>query len=84
MNENIKLLVDTVDTDVSGKWVGVDKLENFASNVVAECIRQLNHANAQHCAYTTHDQGTVDCVKQKIVKHLTSHFNITQKIGEIV
>ena len=84
MNENIKLLVDAVETDVSGKWVGVDKLEKFAYNIVTECIKQLNHANAQHCAYTTHDQGTVDCARQKIEQHLTSHFDVKQKIGTFV
>jgi hypothetical protein len=37
MNLQIKQLIDTVGTDVSGKWMAVDKVELIAELIVREC-----------------------------------------------
>jgi len=37
MNLQIKQLIDTVGTDVSGKWMAVDKVELIAELIVQEC-----------------------------------------------
>ena len=81
MNENIKTLVDSVGTDSSGKWVSAEKLETFAEDVILECVKQIDIANSQHCAYTTHDLGTVNCAKEKIQSHIIAHFNVKKPIG---
>ena len=38
MNLQIKQLIDTVGTDVSGKWMAVDKVELIAELIVKECL----------------------------------------------
>jgi hypothetical protein len=76
MNENIQSLVQNVGTDISGKWIGIDKLAPFAKDVIIECLKQIEIANSQHCAYTTFDLGIVHCAKEKITNHLKEHFNI--------
>ena len=37
MNSQIKQLIDTLGTDVSGKWMAVDKVELLAELSVREC-----------------------------------------------
>jgi hypothetical protein len=41
MNLQIKQLIDTVGTDVSGKWMAVDKVELIAELIVKECANEL-------------------------------------------
>jgi hypothetical protein len=77
MNENVKALIDTVGTDISGKWISAEKLETFAKDVIVECLKQIEIANSQHCAYTTFDLGIVNCAKEKITDHIKEHFNVT-------
>ena len=79
MNENVKALVDAVGTDISGKWVSAEKLEQLVQDVLQECLDQIEIANSQHCAYTTFDQGVVDCAKEKITNHVKQHFDVKTK-----
>lgn len=37
MNEQIKELINTIKTDVSGKWVSIDSMSEFANLIVQEC-----------------------------------------------
>jgi len=76
MNENVKALIDTVGTDISGKWISAEKLEKFSQDVILECLNQIEIANSKHCAYTSFDLGTVECAKEKIMSHITEHFDI--------
>jgi len=43
MNQKIKDLMAQAGTDVSGKWMGVDHVEQFANLVIKECIGVLEH-----------------------------------------
>ena len=43
MNKQIKELIKQVDTDVSGKWMGIDNAEKLAELIVRECALQCNH-----------------------------------------
>jgi hypothetical protein len=45
MNERIKELISKVGTDVSGKWIGVDKAEIFTELVVRECCREIVYSS---------------------------------------
>jgi hypothetical protein len=81
VNENIRALVDAVATDISGKWVSSDKLEQLVQDTILECLNQIEEANSQHCAYTTFDLGTVNCAKEKIVNHVKEHFGVKTGIG---
>ena len=44
--------------------------------VIRECIDVIETAPTQHCAYTTHDKGTVDCAVGKAVAALHTHFEL--------
>lgn len=39
MNQNLKELVNTVGTDISGKWVRIDNVEQLAELIVFECVK---------------------------------------------
>jgi len=41
MNEKIDLLVQQVGTDVSGKWIAVDRIDQLAELIVKECMNNL-------------------------------------------
>ena len=81
MNENIKSLIEKVGTDVSGKWMSVDKVEELVTTVAHECILLVDKSDVQHCAFTTHDLGTAECAKQKIVTAIKNQFNIKNNFG---
>lgn len=79
MNKNIKALVDSVGSDISGKWVSAEKIEQLVQDVLQECLVQIEVANSQHCAYTTFDLGIVNCAKEKITDHIKQHFEVKDK-----
>jgi hypothetical protein len=83
MNENIKSLINKVETDVSGKWINISQLDIFTEAVIIECLKQIEIANSRHCAYTTFDLGTVECAKEKIISHITEHFNVKITHGAV-
>jgi hypothetical protein len=44
MNTKIKELVDTVGTDVSGKWLSIDNVEILTKLIVKECVNVVDTA----------------------------------------
>jgi hypothetical protein len=42
MNLQIQQLIDTVGTDVSGKWIAVDNVDLIAESIVKECLANLH------------------------------------------
>lgn len=38
MNENIKKIISSFKTDVSGKWISTDRSEDMVNLVLQECI----------------------------------------------
>lgn len=54
--------------------VGGDLLQTFADLMLAECIKVVENTPT-HCAYTTHDLGTVQCTIKKSVEELKKHFS---------
>jgi hypothetical protein len=75
VNEKINNLIQSTKTDISGKWVGIDNLENLVERVVRECI-DVVESTPTHCAFTTHDLGTVKCTIEKASDQLYNHFEI--------
>ena len=53
MNSQIKQLIDTVGTDVSGKWMAVDKVEKFAELIVEECATVIEQNLFQGIGWNT-------------------------------
>jgi hypothetical protein len=78
MNLQIQQLIDTVGTDVSGKWMAVDKVEKFAELIVEECIRELEISrkcdpytgDLFNCEYNT-------CINEQTIV-LKEHFGVEQ------
>jgi hypothetical protein len=75
VNEKINNLVQSTKTDISGKWVSTENLENLVERVVKECI-DVVELTPKHCAFTTHDLGTVECTIRKASEQLHNHFEI--------
>jgi len=53
MNSQIKQLIDTVGTDVSGKWMAVDKVEKFAELIVEECATVIERNLYKNIGWNT-------------------------------
>jgi hypothetical protein len=53
MNLQIKQLIDTVGTDVSGKWMAVDKVELIAELIVQECATVIEQNLFQGIGWNT-------------------------------
>ena len=41
MSNDIKLIIEQVGTDVSGKWIAVDKADKLVELIVRECMSNL-------------------------------------------
>jgi hypothetical protein len=50
MNNNIRQLINQVGTDVSGKWIAVDKADELAELIVKECADFLKDKLDDHFA----------------------------------
>lgn len=50
-----------------------DRLEKLIDLVFEECVTAVRNTPT-HCAYTTHDLGTVQCTIDKSVETLYNHF----------
>ena len=72
---NSKDLLTKISTDVSGKWISADKLDQIIQIVAQECVDTVS-ATPTHCAYTTHDLGTVECTIEQSVKMLREKFSL--------
>ena len=59
MNENIKNLIENIDTDTSGRWISVGELEKLANLIVLECatIADIDDKNPAGCGYITKTKG---------------------------
>jgi hypothetical protein len=55
--------------------VGGELLEKFADLLLKEVIKTVE-STPKHCAYTTHDLGTVDCTIIKIVETVKDKFQL--------
>jgi hypothetical protein len=75
MNEKIKKIIIEQGTDCSGKWMSIENVESIAATVVNECITAVENT-PKHCAYTTFQEGIVDCTIGMSVKSIKQHFNL--------
>jgi hypothetical protein len=50
-----------------------DRLNNLIDLVIKECITAIKQTPT-HCAYTTHDIGTVTCTIEKTLETVKKHF----------
>lgn len=50
------------------------RMQKMVDLVLKECIVAIEQT-PKHCAFTTHDLGTVDCTIRKVVETVTKHFN---------
>lgn len=69
MSEKIKKIVERAKTDTSGRWISTEDVYQLLKDVTDESITAVKNTGKQ-CAYTTHDNGIVDCTIAKSVKIL--------------
>jgi hypothetical protein len=62
--------------------VGGEILEKFANLLIKDVLQEVDDANTNHCCGTTYDLGLAQAVKQKILKHLCTEYEITYRAGE--
>jgi hypothetical protein len=51
METKLQNLVKQVGTDVSGKWIAVDKIDQLAESIVRECMEVVSKKCASPTAY---------------------------------
>jgi hypothetical protein len=73
MSNRIKNIINEVRTDVSGKWVSIDDLENHTKSVIDECLDVIKKTPT-NSAYTTFDMGVVKGTIEKSVETVKKHF----------
>jgi len=62
--------------------VGGAILEKFADLLIKDLIQEADDANVAHCCGTTYDLGLAQAVKQKILTHLCTEYEIKYLSGE--
>lgn len=72
---NSKDLLTKIDTDVSGKWISVDKLDQIIQIIAQESLDTVANT-PKHCAFTTHDLGIVECTISHSVKLIREKFSL--------
>lgn len=50
-----------------------ERMHKMVDLVINECIVAIEKT-PRHCAYTTHDKGTVECTIQKTIETVKDHF----------
>ena len=75
MNNKIDELIKRVGTDVSGKWISVDKAEELVKIAIAECYIAIDNTNTHH-VYTTFDQDMVGSTIKKSKQAIKEHFGV--------
>jgi hypothetical protein len=78
MNEQIKEIIKTTGTDVSGKWMSIDNIEKFTNLLLNDVVATIQQA-PNTCAYTTFDLSVVKCTIASTVKTLKEHYGITHE-----
>ena len=79
-SEPIKQIVKEAKTDISGKWLSAENVEDLLYNVLQDCVTVIEDTPL-HCAYTTHDVGTVQCTIEKTVELVRNKFGLNKYQG---
>ena len=66
---NTKRLIEEVGTDVSGKWMAVEKVETIISKVTEQCILAVRSTALSHVR-TTYDLDLAQDVINKSIANI--------------
>ena len=78
MSERIKELIEKVGTDVSGKWMSIDNVNNVVDLILADVIAVIEDPMSYNrCVFTNFDKGQSQCVSVELVK------KIKQKLKDV-
>jgi hypothetical protein len=56
----------------------IDRLEKLIEITIKECVVAIKNTPT-HCAFTTHDLGTVQCTIDKTIETVYNHFNMDKR-----
>jgi len=73
MNLQIQDLIKQVGTDVSGKWMAVDKVEKFAELIVRECVGIVENLSP---GYKDYRDQIEDAFRRDCVIEIKKHFGV--------
>jgi hypothetical protein len=71
----IETLLKQLDTDTSGKWISIDKAQEFAIMLINECYIAIENTNNSH-VYTTFDEGQFKATIRKSKDAVKQHFGV--------
>ena len=70
--ERVSQLVQQVGTDVSGKWVNIDNMNQFAELIVRECTSVVEDGSFLH------DQAPTAMFAKECSSAIKRHFGVKQ------
>jgi hypothetical protein len=71
----IETLLKQIGTDTSGKWISVDKAQEFAIMLINECYIAIENTNTSH-VYTTFDESQFKATVRKSKEAIQQHFGV--------
>lgn len=74
MNKTIKKLIEQSGTDVSGKWMRLDQVEELSQLVIKECIGIIENLSP---GYKDYRDQIEDAFRRDCVEEIKEHFKIS-------
>ena len=82
MNEKLQKIIDEAGLIEDNGQVRYALSDEFNSRLVdmllTECVKELQMANIAHCCGTTYDMGIALAAQEKMLKHLTTTFDMPE------
>ena len=76
MNERIRDMIEEASL-IEDRYALPDEFaEQFAELLLKDVIDTLAITNANRCAYTTHDQSTVECTRTELIRAVIAAYDI--------
>jgi hypothetical protein len=76
MNERIRDMIEEASL-IKDRYALHDEFaEQFAELLLKDVIDTLAITNANRCAYTTHDQSTLECTRTELIRAVIAAYDI--------
>ena len=76
MNERIRDMIEEASL-IEDRYALPDEFaEQFAHLILKDVIDTLAITNANRCAYTTHDQGILECTRTELIRAVIAAYDI--------
>lgn len=76
MNERIRDMIEEASLIEDRYALSDEFAEQFAELLLKDVIDTLAITNANRCAYTTHDQSTLECTRTELIRAVIAAYDI--------